>query len=144
MTVETEELIAPETDTADLVPSENAAAPMVEPTGASSFPKVLRRRLDRFFAEQNVSPKANPMMWGKIVLGLAVLAGSWTALYVFRPGSGMFVALYLLGGLAQTFLFLTFARQQDLELRLRSVRDQLVYVAHPASSGPSLLRQSAW
>jgi linoleoyl-CoA desaturase len=113
MTVETEELIAPETDTADLVPSENAAAPMVEPTGASSFPKVLRRRLDRFFAEQNVSPKANPMMWGKIVLGLAVLAGSWTALYVFRPGSGMFVALYLLGGLAQTFLLLNIAHDSN-------------------------------
>jgi linoleoyl-CoA desaturase len=113
MTAQTEELIAPEADTADLVPSENAASPMIEQTGASSFPKVLRRRLDKFFAEQNVSPKANPMMWVKIALGLTVLAGSWTALYVFRPGSWMFIALYLLGGLAQTFLLLNIAHDSN-------------------------------
>ena len=55
-----------------------------QPDGAS-FPKVLRRRLDRFFADGNISPKADSAMWIKIVAGLAVLAGSWIAIYAFRP-----------------------------------------------------------
>jgi linoleoyl-CoA desaturase len=49
----------------------------------------------------------------KIAAGLAVLAGSWIALYAFRPGSWKFVALYLLGGLAQTFLLLNIAHDSN-------------------------------
>ena len=48
----------------------------LEPSDLSSFPKVLRRRLDRFFATQNISPKADQTMWIKIAAGLSVLAGS--------------------------------------------------------------------
>ena len=73
----------------------------------------MRRRLDRFFADQNISPKANRTMWVKIAIGLAVLAGSWIALYVFNPDSWKFVALYLLGGLAQTFLLLNIAHDSN-------------------------------
>jgi hypothetical protein len=62
-----------------------AAAPSAT-RGASSFPKVLRRRLDRFFADQNISPKADRTMWVKIAAGLAVLAGSWIALYALQAG----------------------------------------------------------
>jgi len=80
---------------------------------AATFPKVLRRRLDSFFADQNLSPKANSAMWIKIACGLAVLALSWIALYVFRPGSWKFVGLYLLGGLAQTFLLLNIAHDSN-------------------------------
>jgi linoleoyl-CoA desaturase len=79
----------------------------------STFPKVLRRRLDSYFADQNLSPKANFAMWFKIACGLALLATSWTTLYLFRPGSWKFVALYLLGGLAQTFLLLNIAHDSN-------------------------------
>jgi linoleoyl-CoA desaturase len=109
---ETEAVITHEPETADLVPSE-AVSPIIEPIGASSFPKVLRRRLDRFFADQNISPKADGMMWLKIAMGLAVLLCAWIALYAFRPGSWKFVALYLLGGLAQTFLLLNIAHDSN-------------------------------
>ena len=98
----------------DLVPAEvllrQAGAGAV---AGSSFPKVLRRRLDRFFADQKISPKADRMMWGKIAAGLTVLAGSWIAIYAFRPDSWRFVALYLLSGLAQTFLLLNIAHDSN-------------------------------
>ncbi len=113
MSFETEAVIAQEPKTADLVPSESPASPMLEPIGASSFPKVLRHRLDRFFADQDLSPKADRMMWAKIAVGLSVLAGSWIALYAFRPGSWKFLVLYLLGGLAQTFLLLNIAHDSN-------------------------------
>src|ERR1700709_199279 len=75
-----EAVIGLKLDIDDLVPSEASTRQSVGDTpGASSFPKVLRRRLDKFFADQNLSPKANPMMWTKIAVGLAVLAGSWIA-----------------------------------------------------------------
>jgi linoleoyl-CoA desaturase len=101
-------------DIEDLVPAE--ASPRqtaADPIAAPSFPKVLRRRLDRFFAEGNISPKADGMMWTKIAVGLSVLAGSWIAIYAFRPDSWKFVALYLLGGLAQTFLLLNIAHDSN-------------------------------
>jgi len=113
VTFETEAVIAQEPDTADLVPSESSASLMIEPVGASLFPKVLRRRLDRFFADQNISPKADRTMWVKVAVGLAVLVGVWIALYALRPGLGKFVALYLVGGLAQTFLLLNIAHDSN-------------------------------
>jgi linoleoyl-CoA desaturase len=80
---------------------------------ASAFPKVLRRRLDRFFIDQELSPKADRMMWTKIVLGVAVLLGSWAAICVFRPDSWTFMGLYLLAGFAQTFLLLNIAHDSN-------------------------------
>jgi linoleoyl-CoA desaturase len=111
--LKSEAVITREAGMADLVSSEGASRQLVDPADAASFPRVLRRRLDRFFADQKISPKANPMMWGKIAIGLAVLAGSWIALYWFRPGSWTFVALYLAGGLAQTFLLLNIAHDSN-------------------------------
>jgi linoleoyl-CoA desaturase len=108
VTFEREGVITQDLDPAELIPSEASAPQSVDP-----FPKVLRRRLDRFFADQNLSPKADPAMWVKIALGLTVLAGSWIALYAFRPGSWTFVGLYLLGGLAQTFLLLNIAHDSN-------------------------------
>lgn len=113
VTLETETMVAQEPEIADLVPTENSLEQGVEFTGAPSFPKVLRRRLDNFFAEQQVSPKANVAMWMKIAVGLSVLAGAWIALYALRPGGWRFVALYLLGGLAQTFLLLNIAHDSN-------------------------------
>jgi linoleoyl-CoA desaturase len=92
-------ILKPEID--DLVPSEGAPRPPAgDPASVASFPKVLRRRLDKFFADANISPKADRTMWVKIATGLAVLAGSW-------------IALYLLGGLAQTFLLLNIAHDSN-------------------------------
>jgi linoleoyl-CoA desaturase len=113
MTFETGAMIAEKPETADLVPSESSAPRMIEPGGASSFPKVLRSRLDRFFADQNISPKADATMWVKFTVGLTILVGAWIALYALRPGSLMFVALYLVGGFAQTFLLLNIAHDSN-------------------------------
>ena len=114
VTFETQAVISLKPDIEDLVPSE--AAPRHAVGGAasvSSFPKVLRRRLDNFFSDGNISPKADRTMWVKIALGLTVLAGSWIALYALDPDSWRFVALYLLSGLAQTFLLLNIAHDSN-------------------------------
>src|SRR5215469_4070458 len=111
--IEPEAVIAHEPGVPDLVPSEAESGRFIDPTVGISFPKVLRNRLDKFFADQKISPKADTAMWGKIAIGLAVLAGCWIALYLFRPGPRMFVALYLLGGLAQTFLLLNIAHDSN-------------------------------
>jgi linoleoyl-CoA desaturase len=114
VTSETEAVATLTPDIDDLVPPE--ASPRhsaAEPTDVASFPKVLRRRLDRFFADGNVSPKADRAMWTKIAAGLAVLAGSWFAIYALRPDSWKFVAIYLVGGLAQTFLLLNIAHDSN-------------------------------
>ncbi len=104
--------LRPEED--ELLPSETAARQLVsDDAGGSSFPKVLRRRLDRFFAEGKISPKANRMMWIKIVTGMTVLLGSWVAIYALRPNSWKFSVLYVLGGLAQTFLLLNIAHDSN-------------------------------
>ena len=113
MKFESEGVISQAPNAPDLVPSEASASPMIEQGGAASFPKVLRSRLDRFFADQNISPKADRAMRLKIATGLAVLGGSWIALYALSPGSWRFVALYLLGGLAQTFLLLNIAHDSN-------------------------------
>jgi linoleoyl-CoA desaturase len=114
VTSETKAVITLQPDTGDLESSEISAwQPAVEQTDLASFPKVLRRRLDKFFADGSVSPKADRMMWFKIATGLAVLAGSWIALYAFRPNSWKFIVLYLLGGLAQTFLLLNIAHDSN-------------------------------
>ena len=98
-------MVAEAPDVEDLVPPEVPAAAPAEAVNASgsasTFPKVLRRRLESFFAEAKVSPKADRTMWSKIAIGMAVLAGSWIALYALRPAPWVFLALYLLGGLAQ-------------------------------------------
>jgi linoleoyl-CoA desaturase len=100
-------------DTADLVPPESSTPTTVEAGSALSFPKVLRRRLDSFFAEAELSPKADPTMWWKIAIGMASLAGSWIALYMLHPAAWAFIALYVLGGLAQTFLLLNIAHDSN-------------------------------
>jgi linoleoyl-CoA desaturase len=98
----------------DLAPAEASLRDTVlESAPESSFPKVLRRRLDAFFSEANISPKADLAMWVKIGVGLAVLAGSWIALYVFKPDSWKFVGLYLLNAVAQTFLLLNIAHDSN-------------------------------
>src|ERR1700733_9634318 len=79
-------------DIDDLVPSEASRHSVGDPASVSSFPKVLRRRLDNFFSVGNISPKANRAMWVKIAAGLAVLAGSWVALYALKLDSWRFVA----------------------------------------------------
>ena len=119
----------PEID--DLVPSEAALRhSVVDLACASSFPKVLRRRLDDFFSDGNISPKADRTMWVKIAVGLAVLAGSWIALYALKPDSWRFVGLYLLNAIAQTFLLLNIAHDSNHNAisSVRSVNKALNYV----------------
>ncbi len=109
-----EAVITVQPDIDDLVPSEASSRQLAgDPASASSFPKVLRRRLDHFFADQNISPKADRAMWVKISAGMTVLLGSWIALYALRPDSWRFVALYVLSGLAQTFLLLNIAHDSN-------------------------------
>jgi linoleoyl-CoA desaturase len=111
---ENEAVITLQPDIEDLVPSEAALRQFDRETSAApSFPKVLRRRLDNFFAEQKISPKADLTMWVKIATGLSVLAGSWIAIYALKLNSWEFVAFYLLSGLAQTFLLLNIAHDSN-------------------------------
>ena len=132
VTSEVQTGIIPRLDIDDLVPSEGLLQQASRETAgvAPSFPKVLRQRLDKFFADGKISPKAERMMWVKIVIGLTVLAGSWIALYAMRPGSWAFVALYLMGGLAQTFLLLNIAHDSNHNAisRSASVNKTLNYV----------------
>jgi linoleoyl-CoA desaturase len=114
VTSEPEAVIDLKPDIDDLVPPEASLRHILsDPAGVSSFPKVLRRRLDRFFADQNLSPKADRTMWVKIAMGMAALIGSWIAIYTLKPDSWKFVALYVLGGLAQTFLLLNIAHDSN-------------------------------
>jgi linoleoyl-CoA desaturase len=115
----------------DLVPSEAALRQSAfDAGGASTFPKVLRRRLDDFFSDGKLSPKADRTMWTKIAVGLAVLAGSWIALYAIRPDSWKFVGLYLINAIAQTFLLLNIAHDSNHNAisSVRSVNKTLNYV----------------
>ena len=118
-------------DIDDLVPSEASLRDSVSASAPeSSFPKVLRRRLDDFFSDGSISPKADLAMWVKIAVGLAVLAGSWIALYALKPDSWRFVALYLLNAVAQTFLLLNIAHDSNHNAisSSRSVNKALNYV----------------
>ena len=149
-----ETMIAEAPDAEDLVPPETIAPQQqLEPT---SFPKVLRRRLENFFADAQVSPKADRTMWSKIAIGMVVLAGSWIALYVLHPAPWAFIALYLLGGLAQTFLLLNIAHDSNHNAisSKPAVNKTLNYVfdlcgissymwAYSSSSRPPLLHQPA-
>lgn len=112
MTSEIEARLEP--SVSDLVPPETAQQPWAaDPAVLATFPKVLRRRLDQFFNDRQISPKADRTMWAKIAAGMAILLGSWVAIYVYRPDSWKFVSLYLLGGLAQTFLLLNIAHDSN-------------------------------
>jgi len=113
VTFGSEVLITQDSEAPDLVPSKSSTASIAEPVGASSFPKVLRRRLDNFFTDQKLTHKADRAMWVKIAVGLAVLVSTWVALYALKVDSWNFVALYLLGGLAQTFLLLNIAHDSN-------------------------------
>jgi linoleoyl-CoA desaturase len=119
----------PEID--DLVPSEASLRQSVADSESwASFPKVLRRRLEDFFSEGNISPKADGAMWVKIAVGLVVLAVSWIALYALKPDSWGFVGLYLLNAVAQTFLLLNIAHDSNHNAisSVRSVNKALNYV----------------
>src|SRR5579863_7555151 len=124
-------LITFQPDIDDLVPSETSQRQFAgDPAAAPSFPKVLRLRLQNFFAEQDISPKADRTMWVKITVGLAVLAGSWIAIYALKPDSWRFVGLYLLNAIAQTFLLLNIAHDSNHNAisSVRSVNKALNYV----------------
>jgi linoleoyl-CoA desaturase len=114
VTSQTQAVMALEPDVHMVSPSEISQPPLVgDASSATSFPRVLRRRLDKFFADADLSPKANRAMWVKIATGLTILLGSWIAIYAFRPDAWKFVALYLLAGIAQTFLLLNIAHDSN-------------------------------
>ncbi len=154
MTSEAQAMIALEQEMDDLVPSEaSPQRPMGKLAGApSSSRKSYAAVSNRFFADQNISPKADRTMWVKIATGLAVLVGSWIAIYAFKPDSWKFIVLYVFGGLAQTFLLLNIAHDSNhnaissvpsvnktLNYVFRSLWNQLVHVAYPPPSRPSFL-----
>ena len=131
MRSETETVVSRQPGADDSVPAQGVSRH--SGTGSadpSAFLKVLRQRLDSFFPDRNISPKADRTMWIKIALGLVVLAGSWIALLAFHPDSWKFVAVYLLSGLAQTFLLLNIAHDSNHNAisRVRLVNKALNYV----------------
>jgi linoleoyl-CoA desaturase len=104
--------VAAPTAVDDLVPHEPVLE-LVDVSDNGSFPKVLRRRLDQYFATRDLSPKGDLTMWTKIGVGLGVLTASWMAIYALHPGAWHFLGLYVLGGLAQTFLLLNIAHDSN-------------------------------
>ena len=83
------------------------------PARETSFPVVLRRRLHDFFIVRGLSPKADPVMIAKLIVGLSAWAGSYAALYVFHLRSWIFVLVYLLHGLTHVFLLLNIAHDSN-------------------------------
>jgi linoleoyl-CoA desaturase len=131
VTFKNEAAISLNPETNDLVLAEASLRDSVfDSSPESSFPKVLRGRLEDFLANRKISPKADLAMWVKIAVGLAVLAGSWIALYVFKPDSWKFVGLYLLNAIAQTFLLLNIAHDSNHNAisSVRAVNKALNYV----------------
>jgi linoleoyl-CoA desaturase len=131
VTIQTEAIAVSQPEIEDLVPSESSPRSLAgDPAHPSSFPKVLRRRLDSFFADRQLSPKGDRAMWVKIAVGLAVLCCSWISIYFANCNSWQFVALYLLNGLAQTFLLLNIAHDSNHNAvsQLRSINKALNYV----------------
>ena len=129
--IRNEAAISLKPEIADVVPTEASLRDSVDDLACvSSFPKVLRRRIDGFFSDGNISPKADRTMWVKIAVGLAVLAGSWIALCALKPDSWRFVGLYLLNALAQTFLLLNIAHDSNHNAisSVRAVNNALNYV----------------
>jgi linoleoyl-CoA desaturase len=88
-------------------------APLSAEVDYSEFTSVLRRRLDRFFREQQISPRATPLMWAKIAGGLGAFAVSYGALYLRAWPAAQFTAIYVLHGLTQLFLLLNVAHDTN-------------------------------
>jgi hypothetical protein len=106
---------------------------------------------------QNLSPKADRTMWVKIAawaslsspaVGSPSMRSGLPILEVYRPLSpgrpraDLSVAQHRPRQQPQRHLVAS-GHQQDPELRLRCLRNQLLYVAHPPPSGPPLLHQPA-
>src|SRR5262249_32529286 len=81
-------------------------------------------------SDKALRPSAHRATWVKTAVGLAVLAGSWIALYVLKPDSWRFISLYLLNAIAQTFLLLNIAHDSNHNAisSVRSVNKALNYV----------------
>ena len=122
-------------------------------TGSRVFlPESLTQPPRQVLCRSEHFPKADRTMWVKIATGLAVLAGSWIAIYAFKPDSWRFIALYVFGGLAQTFLLLNIAHDSNHNAisSMPSVNktrtmclifvESLVHVAYPPPSRPPFLR----
>jgi linoleoyl-CoA desaturase len=77
--------------------------------GKRSFPAELRRRLDDYFTERNLSQKANAEMAMKIAAGFALWFGSYLSLYVFHLDSWKLVLDYLVLGIAHLYFLFNIA-----------------------------------
>jgi linoleoyl-CoA desaturase len=89
---------------------------------ADSFPTILRGRLNDFFREQGISPKADSLMIAKIAFGLLSWAVSYAAICVFHLSPATFVAVYVLHGMAHVFLLLNVAHDSNHNAISRNVR----------------------
>jgi linoleoyl-CoA desaturase len=78
-----------------------------------NFASVLRKRLDAYFVERRISPKADRAMIVKILAGVSLWIGAYSALYLFSLSFGAFVVCYLLHGLAQLFLLLNITHDSN-------------------------------
>jgi linoleoyl-CoA desaturase len=96
----------------------------------SSFARVLRERLDRYFIERNLSPKANSMMIAKIVLGIGMWLGGFVTLYAVPLQAWQVPLFYVFLALPQTFLILNVAHDSihNAISRERLVNKLLAYI----------------
>ena len=63
--------------------------PLRYPPSPDALPRVLRERVDAWFAEQGRSPKANAEMWAKVALVLGLTAALYAALLLAPVGVGL-------------------------------------------------------
>ncbi len=121
-----------DSDTDDLIPARAFfSTPRGKLCGSVFLPESLTPPPRQFLFRSESFPQSRPHDVDQDrPRVLAVLAGSWIALYALNPDSWKFVAIYLLNGLAQTFLLLNIAHDSNHNAisSVRSVNKALNYV----------------
>lgn len=70
------------------------------PKDKTLFAQVLRKRVDAYFTENNISPYANGAMVLKTVILLSAYLVPFAVLMIFMPGTWVALGLYFIMGLA--------------------------------------------
>lgn len=73
-------------------------------SGSDSFSKTLHQRINSYFKERSLNPKANSTMFIKTISMLAIYFVPYLSLFIFNPGPWAVVGLFALMGLGMSFV----------------------------------------